>query len=414
LGSTAVTAVDDLTSLNLADPATHADHDLAGYWQLLRDSMPVYHHPETEQGPAFWVVSRHVDISAIYKDGIQFTSEKGNVLTTLLRGGDTAAGKMLAVTDGQRQRELRNVLSKAFSPRILKRVAEQVHRATREIIRESVARGSFDFASEVAERIPMGTICDLLGVPDADRPYLLRLNKSALSSEDPSETYGDAWAARNEILMYFAQLAAERKENPRDDVITAVATGSIGSRVLTVQEIIFNCYSLIIGGDETTRLAMTCAVHAFTEHPDQWLALKRGDAGMRTAVEEVLRWATPAMHFGRVALREVQLHDRLIEKGDIVTLWNCSANRDDTVFADPAVFDLNRDPNRHLTFGHGPHFCLGAYLARVEISALLTSLVEFVDRIKLAGPVGRVHSNFLSGISHLPVTVRPAGSGHSS
>jgi cytochrome P450 len=408
LSAPVVAAAGDLTSLNLADPATHAACDLAVFWQYLRDSRPAYRHPASEYGPAFWVLSRHADISAIYKDNVRFTSERGNVLTTLLRGGDTAAGKMLAVTDGHRQRDLRNVLSKAFSPRVLDRVAEQVRRATREIVRDAVARGSFDFAIEVAERIPLGTICDLLGVPESDRGHLLRLNKSALSSEDPDASYDDAWAARNEILMYFAQLAVERRENPQDDVISAVAIGSVGGRPLTVDEIIFNCYSLIIGGDETTRLAMSCAVHALAERPDQWLRLKRGDAGMRTAVEEVLRWATPAMHFGRVALRDVPLHDQLIGEGDIVTLWNCSANRDEAVFADPTVFDLNRDPNRHVTFGHGPHFCLGAYLARVEISALLASLVEFVDRIELAGSVRRVHSNFLNGISHLPVSVVPS------
>jgi cytochrome P450 len=150
-------------------------------------------------------------------------------------------------------------------------------------------------------------------------------------------------------------------------------------------------------------------VHAFTEHPDQWQALKDARVGVDTAVDEVLRWATPAMHFGRVAVRDVALRDQTIRAGDVVTLWNCSANRDEEVFAEPDTYDLGRSPNKHVTFGHGPHFCLGAHLARAEIGALLTALREHVDHIELAAPVRPVYSNFLRGISELPVTMTPAG-----
>jgi cytochrome P450 len=399
--------IDELTQLDLVEPATHTEKDLTETWRLLRASFPVYRHPETAHGPAFWVLSRHADVLAVYKDNVRFTSEKGNVLTTLLRGGDSAAGKMLAVTDGPRQRQLRNVLLRAFSPRVLERVAERVRVNTRKTIKAAVERGEVDFATEVAERIPMGTICDLLGVPEEDRGLLLRLNKSALSSEDPDETHSDSWAARNEILMYFAELAEERRRDPQDDVVTALATGQIGGAALTPHEIIFNCYSLIIGGDETTRLSMSDAIHALSTHPDQWSALKRGEVTTDTAVEEVARWATPAMHFGRVAREDVEIRGTRITKGEIVTLWNCSANRDEDVFADPYVYDLGRTPNRHLTFGYGPHFCVGAYLARAELAALLSSVRDLVDSIQVTGPVRRVHSNFLSGISHLPVTMTP-------
>jgi cytochrome P450 len=407
LSAEITTVIDDPALFDLTDPAIHAENDLSGLWRHLRDSDPVYRHRETAEGPAFWVLSRNADVHAVYKDNVRFTSERGNVLTTLLRGGDNAAGKMLAVTDGQRQRELRGVLLKAFSPRVLARVAEQVRVATRRTVLAAVREEEFDFASAVAERIPMSTICDLLGVPESDRPHLLRLNKSALSTDDPEETFSDAWAARNEILMYFAGLADQRREDPRDDVITALATGSIGGRELTVHEIIFNCYSLVIGGDQTARLSMCSGVHALTQHPDQWTALRSGDVAMETAIEEVLRWATPAMHFGRVALEDVVLHDTTIAKGDIVTLWNCSANRDERVFTEPGAFDLARTPNKHVTFGFGPHFCLGAYLARAELGALLSALREFAADIELAGPGTKVRSNFLSGFNSLPVAVTP-------
>jgi cytochrome P450 len=157
---------------------------------------------------------------------------------------------------------------------------------------------------------------------------------------------------------------------------------------------------------------MCTAVHALSKHKDQWRALRDGEVEMETAVEEVLRWATPAMHFGRVALEDVVLHDRTIAAGDIVTVWNCSANRDERVFDQPDVFDLGRRPNKHVTFGFGPHFCLGSYLARVEMSALLGALAEFAADIEPAGPVTRVRSNFLSGPSRLPVAVAPTAAVH--
>ena len=397
--------VDDFTAFDLADPAIHQNRDLSGFWRRLRTDDPLYWHPGTESAPGFWVVSRHADVMRVYKDSGRFTSERGNVLTTLLKGGDSAAGKMLAVTDGERQRQLRNVFLKAFSPRVLERVTDRVRASTRRAVARVVERGECDFAAEVSDRIPMDTICDLLGVPEADRPHLLRLNKSALSSDDPGETYGDAWAARNEILLYFAQLADERRRNPQDDVVTALARATVDGAELTQHEIIFNCYSLIIGGDETTRLSMSGAVDALIRHPAQWAALKAGDVRTATAVEEVLRWATPAMHFGRVARDDVEMHGKRIRRGDVVTLWNCSANRDEAVFEKPDRFDLGRAPNRHVTFGYGPHFCLGAYLARAELSALLTSLAELVAGLEPAGAAQYVHSNFLNGISCLPVRV---------
>ncbi|GGP83435.1 cytochrome P450 [Streptomyces sindenensis] len=400
---------EDLGTVNLADPATYHSHDLAGYWRTLRTERPVFRHSESPQGPPFWVISRYADVMNIYRDGDRFVSAKGNLLTTLLNGGDSAAGKMLAVTDGTRHREVRKVLLKAFSPKKLDQVADRVRRNTRARVASVVERGSCDFASDVAVHIPMTTICDLLGVPEEDRDMLLKLNKSALSSDDPDATEDDERMARNQILMYFSELAEERREDPQDDVISALATATIDGKELTEDEIVFNCYSLIIGGDETSRLSMIGGVQAFTEFPDQWEALRTGAVSVESATEEILRWVTPTMHFGRVARYDTVLHGELIKAGDPVTLWHSSANFDEETFGDPYRFDLARTPNKHVTFGYGPHFCLGAYLARVEIAALLTNLVEMVSRIDLSGEVVRIHSNFLSGISGLPVMFTPSG-----
>ncbi|MEU0479226.1 cytochrome P450 [Streptosporangium sp. NPDC006013] len=393
--------------IDLTDPASFVVNDMYAYWRTLRASTPVYWHPAGASGPGFWVLSRYADIMEVYRDGKRFCSQYGNVLTTLLQGGDSAAGKMLAVTDGLRHRELRNVLVRAFSPRTLDRVAAAVHAETGRRMAEVVRHGEFDFAEDVAATIPMNTICDLLAVPPTDREHLFGLNKQALSSDDPEAGFSEAWTARNEILQYFLGLAADRRAHPGDDVVSALASAAINGRPLSDEEIVFNCYSLILGGDETSRLSMIGAVHALAHHPDQWAALRAGTASMDTAVEEVLRWTSPTMHFGRTATVDTVIGGEAVRAGDRITLWNTSANRDERAFDDPDRFDLGRRPNRHLTFGHGPHFCLGAYLARVEITAMLAWLRELVTGIELLGAPRPIYSNLLGGFSSLPVRFRP-------
>lgn len=393
---------------DLADPQTYIRHDRHELWRRLRAEDPVHWHPPAGDRPGFWVLTRYADVQAVFRDNRTFTSERGNVLTTLLAGGDSAAGRMLAVTDGPRHRDLRNVLLKAFSPRALERVAEKVRANTDRLVAGAVARGRCDFAADVAERIPITTICDLLGVPPADHDELLGLTKSALSSENPAAQALDAVAARNEILLYFADLLDERRTRPRDDVISVLAESRIDGELLDEDDIVLNCYSLILGGDETSRLSMIGAVAAFMAHDDQWQRLRAGAVSVDSAVEEVLRWTSPAMHFGRTVLTDIEVGGRTLRAGDIVTMWIGSANRDEDQFTAPDGFDLARTPNRHLTFGFGPHFCLGAYLGRVEVAALLTTLRSRVGRIRPDGPVRPVYSNFLTGLSRLPVVLEPS------
>ncbi|GED83493.1 cytochrome P450 [Streptomyces sp. 6-11-2] len=398
---------DDVSTVDLTDPRTFEENDLRAYWHRLRTTRPLHWHPPTGDAPGFWVVSRYADVMALYKDNKRLTSERGNVLVTLLAGGDSAAGRMLAVTDGARHRNLRNVLLKAFSPQALKPITDRVRANTTRLVVEAVRRGECDFAADVAEHIPMNTISDLLGVPAADREFLLNLNKSALSSNEEGQSATDAWLARNEILLYFNELVAERRAKPTEDVISVLANSTVNGEPLSEEVIVLNCYSLILGGDETSRLSMIDAVRTFTRHPDQWQLLRDREVTLESATEEVLRWATPAMHFGRRAVTDVELHGQVIAGGDIVTLWNSSANRDEEVFADPYVFDLNRSPNKHITFGYGPHFCLGAYLGRVEVNAMLDALRTYSTGFEVTGEPQRIHSNFLTGLSSLPVRFQP-------
>ncbi|WP_055699360.1 MULTISPECIES: cytochrome P450 [Streptomyces] len=400
-----------LDILDLGDPNTFADHDLDGFWRHLRDTAPVHWNPPADGRRGFWVLSRHDDIMATYRDNVNFTSERGNVLVTLLEGGDAAAGRMLAVTDGPRHHALRKILQRVLSPRVLDEVAVTVRANTRQWIREAVESGGCDFAEQIASRIPMTTISNLLGVPEQDREFLLSLTKTALSADDEGVDEVDSEMARNEILMYFMDVVEERREAPGDDVISMLIGSSIDGVPLSDEDVVLNCYSLIIGGDETSRLTMIDCVRTLAAETGQWRRLKRGEVAVDTAVDEVLRWASPTMHFGRSVVRETELHGVTLRPGEIVTLWHASGNRDERVFERPGEFDLGRTPNKHMAFGYGPHFCVGSYLAKVEISELLMALRDFTTGFEQTDEALPIRSNFLTGFSTLPVRFLPDHSG---
>ena len=404
--SPSVSAV-DLDAVDFVDPQLYVRADLHEIWRQLRDERPLHWVPGAAGRCGFWVVSRYDHALAIYRDDERFTSERGNVLLTLLAGRDPAAGKMAAVTDGARHREMRNVLLKSFSPRQLGPVIEAMRARAGRLLSQTLARAAegvtVDFAAEVAEHIPLATICDLLGVPESDRPELLRLSKTAFSSDDAAAQGLAGALARYEVLLYFSALADARRAAPGDDVLSALVCARPGGAPLSSDEVVYNCYSLILGGEETSRLAMIGAIEALAANPAQWRSLRDGDIGVASAVEEVLRWTTPSMHFGRRAVTDVPLDDALIRAGDAVTLWNVSANRDERVFTAPEVFDLGRTPNKHLTFGYGPHFCVGSFLARAELTAVVEGLRTAVDDLRLTAPPQRIYSNFLSGYCRMPV-----------
>ena len=401
------TAPDGLDVPDLADPRTFIDVDLPQMWRGLREQAPVYWNPPAPDRPGFWAVSRHADVLAVYKDDKNFTSEKGNVLDTLLQGGDSASGKMLAVTDGPRHRAIRKLMMKSFSPRVLEHVGQLVRRRTQKLIADVLALGEADFATDVADHIPINTIGDLMDIPAADRATLVDWNNRTLSRYEESDSHLEEFLARNEILLYFGSLAKSRRRSPGEDVVSALATGIVDGEPLTEDEIVFNCYSLVLGADESSRMSSIGAVLAFTQFPGQWQALKTGEVSIADATEEVLRWTTPAMHFGRRAIADVPLGGELIRDGDVVTLWNSSANFDEDAFEDPQRFDLGRKPNHHVAFGHGPHFCVGAFLGRAHVSAVLEALRDQVADIELRGEPQRLFSNFVYGYRGLPVAFTP-------
>lgn len=390
----------ELQEVDLLDPKTFVDYDLTPLWRTLRREAPVYRHPR-----GFWVITRYTDVVAIYKDPTQFSSQHGNVLSTLAADGDSAAGRMLAVTDDPDHRRMRKAIIDSLRPATMSALADRLRVRTRDLVRRMTTSEPFDFATEIAEHLPMGTICDLLNIPAGDQAELLEWNKQALSSDTLDATESDALLARGEILTYLAELVRERREHTGSDLVSALIAHRAGDGTpLTDEEIIYNCYSLLIGGDESSRMSAICGVLAFCDYPDQWRRVRAGDVNVDFAVEEVLRWTTPAMHVGRRATRAVDFAGQRIGEGEAVTLWNISANRDETAFRCPETFVVGRQPNRHLAFGYGPHFCVGAQLGRLELRILLEALRTWVTEMTLAGKPQRVYSNFLFGYSTLPVS----------
>ncbi|NEA24947.1 cytochrome P450 [Actinomadura bangladeshensis] len=393
-----------LASIDLADPVLHAENDLAPVWDYLRSECPLYWQPAKEERPGFWALTRHEDVVSAYRDARRFSSDRGNTLDTLLQGGDPAAGLMLPTTNGRRHAELRAELMRAFSPRALAGTVASLRAAARELVEEALAEETFDFAEDVAGQLPLRAICDLLDVPPADRRRLLDMTSSALGSGSKDGLLRDNWVAKGEILLYFSELAARRRRDPQDDIVSLLTQCRVSGEPLSDEEVVLNCYSLILGGDETTRLSLIGGVAALLDHPDQWRAYQEGHVDTESAVEEVLRWTTPAAHAGRVAGDDIALHGRTIKAGDIVTLWNASANRDPRVFDDPGELRLSRKPNRHVTFSFGAHFCLGSYLARAEIGAVLDNMRERVGSMTAAGRARHLYSNFLNGFDSLPLS----------
>ncbi|MEV0457620.1 cytochrome P450 [Catellatospora methionotrophica] len=393
--------------VDLTEPATFLRPDLREVWRRLRQG-PAYRHPATVHGGPFWVLTRHADVLAVYQNTEVFSSARGNMLASLLPGDDPAGGKLLAVSDPPRHTAVRTMMLRSFSPRVLQPIVAKVRERAESLVRAVVDAGEVDFAAAVAEQLPISTICDLLGVPESDHGLLLRLSKQALSSDEADQSARSTALARNEILLYFAELADRRRADPRDDVTTALATTPVDGQLLSDEEVVLNCYGLILAGDETSRLAMTAAVLDFIRHPGQWRALRDGRVSPTSAVEEILRWNSPAMHVGRTALADVDIAGQTIRAGDVVTAWNSAANLDEAVFDRPDVFDLARTPNRHLAFGYGPHFCLGAYLGRAEVTAVIEALCRTAHDFELRGEPQPLYSTFLRGHISLPVAVTPA------
>lgn len=395
--------------VNLLDPGLFARDAFWPVFAWLRRHAPVHRHPEAD-GPGFWVVSRYRDIAAVYADTESFSSRYGMRLDSDPGAVAAVSQRMLIVSDAPDHTQLKRVLQRSFGPSTMPGMEALVRKVVAEVIGEAAEAEEVDFI-DVAKKIPNYVVCALMGIPREDWEWIGDITTAAFESEDEAERSG----AHGEIFLYFADLLHERRTRPGDDFVSVIAAERRaadvpgGERPLTDEEIIFNCNGVLAGANETTRYSAAGGVLALAGDPGQWALLRAaGPAGAPAAAEEILRWTTPGVHALRTVMRPVQVGGVRVEPGDRVTLWNVSANRDEELFAHGDRFLVDRTPNRHIAFGHGPHLCLGARLARLELSVFVEELARRIERIELTGDPLYNASNFTWGLRRLPVRLSPA------
>jgi cytochrome P450 len=399
----------DLTDL---DFFLHSDpHEM---WTVLRREAPVYWH-ERRPGRGFWAITRYDDALTVYHDPRTYSSERGIALqfNDAAAGDNAGFGMMMITTDPPRHQKIRKLISDRFTPRAVTAFAPHTSRIVGDIIDSVVERGECDFVVDVAAKLPTAVICEMLGIPREHWDMMFQLGNMSIGTEDPeyqqSRTAQETGSyAQAQFFSYFSKLIDERRKRPGNDLISALAAGVIDGNNFTDLEVLFNAFLLIIGGQETTRNAMSGGTLALIQFPAERERLKANPALMPTAIEEFLRWTSPVTHILRTARTDAELRGQKIRAGQKVVIWNASANRDEDVFAEPFKFDVARTPNDHLAFGHGEHFCIGAHLARLELRVMLEEVMRRMGDLELAGPVEKLRSNFVAGIKHMPVRFKPS------
>jgi cytochrome P450 len=370
--------------------------------------------PMLEPGPGYWAVTRYADLEAISSQPALFCSGKGAVsIQDIPTDLNEFYGSMISMDD-PRHAKIRRLVAKTFTPRMLERVVDSVRAVVGDVLAEArrtaeVGDGTIDVVVDLAAPIPLRVICDMMGVPETDRAMVLAQSNIILSGGDPEliENQDDPLTAvlqaGIELAALMERLAAERLAAPRDDLTTALVTTEVDGDKLSHQEIASFFILLLVAGNETTRNAISQGVLALAEHPEQrdrWMVDPAVD---RTAVEEVVRWTSPVTWMRRTATQDGEVHGHRFAAGDKFLLLYAAANRDPEVFADPHRFDLTRDPNPHAGFGSkGPHFCLGAHLARREIVVTFRLLFDQLPDLEVIGEPDRLRSSFVNGIKRLP------------
>jgi cholest-4-en-3-one 26-monooxygenase len=317
-----------------------------------------------------------------------------------------ATRALLINHDAPDHTKLRQIVSRAFTPRAIKELHEDLETRAHQIVQDAVAKGSGNFVEDIAAELPLQAIANLIGVPQEDRGKLFEWTNQMMSYDDP-EVEGDQAVAFAEILGYSMALADERRREPQDDIITKLVSAEIGddaqeSRGLTDDEFGYFMVLLAVAGNETTRNAISHGMHAFFQNPDQWELYKRERPA--TTYDEIIRWATPVTVFQRTAVNDVEIGGTRIAKGDRVGLYYASANFDEEVFEDPFTFDITREHNPHQAFGgHGAHYCIGANLARLEVNLIFNAIADHCPDIRQLGEPNRLRHGWINGIKDLQV-----------
>jgi len=399
-----------LQQIDLADHDAFKDRVPYEWFKTLREEDPV-HWNEEANGTGFYAVTRYHDIREVHRHTEIYSSEIGGTSLEDLEPDQIEARKSMIDMDPPRHDELRGLINRRFTPRAVGVWEEKVRKVTREVLDLALPKGEFDFVREISSEIPMQVFAEILGVPQDERREIIEIGDRLLGNQDPEYKVPDDDAHRHlpfsspaalDMFAFGRRLAAQRRKEPKDDIITQLAFEPLTQREFDVYFVL-----LATAGNETTRHTITHGLLALLEFPDELARLRDDPSLGKTAAEEMLRWATPVHHFRRTAAADTELAGTEIKAGDKVTTWFVSGNRDESVFEEPDRFDAGRSPNPHMAFGPGGiHHCMGAHLAKMEIRIAFEELLARTDAIELAGAPERLRSNFFNGIKRLPVRVR--------
>jgi len=420
--SSSLTASDFPLGIDLTDPRTFAGGIPHDAFARLRREAPVVWHPEHPDGPGkgagFWSVTRHADVVEVNRDAQAMSSAvAGNMIfdTQGIEGSEET--RMLVHMDPPQHTRYRLLVNRGFTPRMISRLEDFMVEIAARTLDRVIDRGEADFVEDIAAELPIQVIAQLMGVGEEDRPKVFELSNRLIGFDDP-ELGGDdlASAEKAGFAMYeianrlgtTKRAALDAGEAPTDIAGTLLQAEVDGERLTELEYDMFFLL-LTVAGNETTRTAIAQGMLAFIDDPEQWERLRDDRSLLPTAVDEILRYSTPIMNFRRTATSDGEIGDQSVQEGDKVVIWYASANFDDEVFDDPITFDVARTPNEHVTFGGGgPHFCLGANLARLELRVMFDQLLDRLPLPELAGPVDRLHSNFNHGLKRMPVRWRHA------
>jgi cytochrome P450 len=391
-----------------------------GAFATLREEHPVSFHQEPElpllpKGPGFWSLVRHADILHASRNADVFCSGRGTQIGDQPEAFNEAFGSMINMDDPRHGR-LRRIVSRGFTPRMLKRLEGDVQRCAVEIVDGVIEKGECDFVTDIAARLPLRIICDMMGIPESQHDFIFERTNAILGAGDPEYGGDDLAALPGKVLMAGAELTQlvqelgrARVAEPTDDLTSSLVNAEIDGEGLTESELGSFFVLLVVAGNETTRNAISHGMKALCDFPEQralWAADFEGVAP--TAIEEIIRWASPVIHFRRTATRDSEIGGQKISEGDKVVLWYASGNRDEDAFDEPFRFDVRRTPNEHVAFGGpGPHHCIGAHLARREMTVMFRELFARLPDLQVTGPAERLQSMFIHGIKHMPCAFTP-------
>ena len=396
----------------LNDPAFFATGEHYRLFDRMRVEDPV-HWTASPDGRGYWSVFRHADIKTILNDPTVFSSEREGVFPVIddamaaIAAEAWGVGQNVAMIDPPRHTAVRKVISTPFLPKALADGEQRTRTLVAGIFDALPQHGEIDLVSDLAVRIPMAVICDILDLPASSWDDMLTWGQQAIGGSDPEYQVGTVAETVihgfRRLQAYAEQHSAQRRGCPFSDPLTALANATIDDQPLTQSMVTYNAVQIILAGFETTRNAFSGGVLALLENPKQMVLLREDPRRLRLAAEEMVRWSDPVISLMRIATCDTELGGRQMRENERVMLWFPSANRDPEVFERPYEFDVTRHPNLHLGFGAGPHFCLGGPLAKMEIRLAMEELLSRYDGIEITGPVERVQSTFVGGLKHLPV-----------